>query len=293
LAAVAAGLAASALAQRSAALSFVSAGPAVVAPRGRMDVTVRITNTSSVAWEPLATPTDCDFLISYLVSMSQACPTYPSPSVPSNWGKKALFLFVYPMGLGRPWADTDLWWGQIELPGVVQPGATVVVSGHFAAPMPPGDYVVGPVITEFGCCNFTDRVLHSAQDGYDRSPHFPFRVAADTTPPSLILSGLLAGACEIWPPNNKMVEAGSLRAVDSQNAIANFSVNVTSNDPGTAPGDIEVATGADGAKLVRLRASRSGAFGDRIYTIAAVAADTAGNTQTQTLTCRVKHDQGK
>jgi hypothetical protein len=68
-------------------------------------------------------------------------------------------------------------------------------------------------------------------------------------------------------------------------------VRVTSNEPenGTGDGDLAPDVVISGG-TVQVRAERAGRGTGRIYTITATATDLAGNTATQTATCKVPHD---
>jgi hypothetical protein len=284
-------LAASAMAQYNAELKVLSAGPSGVAPKGRIDYQIRLTNLSGVRWEPIPPVWDCREMFPATKDLYEACPSFPSPTNNPAWGLIALNLFAYPMDAPNPVDNLAVWSVQLPLPGPVDPGETTIITGYFMAPDVPGRYILGPTLTRWGYCNFTSRVLNSAQDGFELSDHWEFRVGSDTTPPALSISGSLASSCSIWPLDGKMKEVGVIRASDTENSIAGLDIKVSSSDPGFTSGDVEVRSPSTDLRILYLRASRSGFLPGRTYSIEVQAMDTAGNKNVTNLSCTVPHDQ--
>jgi hypothetical protein len=120
------------------------------------------------------------------------------------------------------------------------------------------------------------------------------RASVDATPP--VISGMPAPGCTLWPPNNAMVQVGTVSAVDSGSGVVpdSFRVTGTSNersDPNVP--DILISGDALGGFVVSLRAARLGNGSGRVYTLTATVKDRAGNAATSTATCTVPHDLGK
>jgi hypothetical protein len=113
-------------------------------------------------------------------------------------------------------------------------------------------------------------------------------VRIDQTPPTVI--GLPSN-CSLWPPDHRLVQVASASASDALSGTTGAPVvKATSNEPeagtdGDLAPDVVISNGT-----VQLRAERAGNGTGRVYTIIATAADLAGNTVTQTATCRVPHD---
>jgi hypothetical protein len=120
-----------------------------------------------------------------------------------------------------------------------------------------------------------------------------FRVTVvDTTPPAI--RSVAASPAELWPPNHAMVPV-TLTA-DVQDAVGVAStriVDVASTDPGNGKGDGDTAVdwNVTGDLTIDLRAERSGAGGDRTYTITIESRDAAGNSTRGTVTVLVPHDR--
>ncbi len=116
----------------------------------------------------------------------------------------------------------------------------------------------------------------------------------DTIPPTI--TGIKATPGSLWPPNHKMVTVKvDAQVVDLCGATTWRIVSVSSSEAVNGPGSGNTApdwqiTG----HTVKLRAERSGKTGPRIYTIAVVATDAAGNeSQPKTTTVTVPHDRGQ
>lgn len=116
-------------------------------------------------------------------------------------------------------------------------------------------------------------------------------VKIDKTPP--VISGLPGAGCSFFPPNDKLVDLGTVSATDAFSGVASFAVTGTSNEPSDpAEPDIVISGSNLGPQDVQIRAERLGAGNGRIYTITAVASDVAGNATTSAAMCVVPHDQG-
>ena len=107
-----------------------------------------------------------------------------------------------------------------------------------------------------------------------------------------VITGMPASTCNLWPPNNKMVEVATIRAVDATSGPVSFSVVVSSNEA-QAGKDPDIVISGDGLapRTVSLRASRLGTGTGRIYTVTATATDAAGNPAAATATCTVPLSQ--
>ena len=111
----------------------------------------------------------------------------------------------------------------------------------------------------------------------------------DDTPP--VISGAAASPSTLWPPNHSMVDVTvSYEAADNC-AILETRLSVSSNEPavGDAISDWEIVD----AHHVRLRAERSGLWGERIYTITITAKDVQGNLSSQNVSVSVPQSKGK
>jgi hypothetical protein len=117
-------------------------------------------------------------------------------------------------------------------------------------------------------------------------------VQLDKTPPSL--SGMPAAGCEIWPPNNKLVNVATVVAQNGLSGLSSFNTNVASSEP-AAPGQSDTVTTGTGLapRTISVRATRLGNGPGRTYTISASATDRAGNAATAVATCVVPHDRGQ
>jgi hypothetical protein len=116
-------------------------------------------------------------------------------------------------------------------------------------------------------------------------------VQLDKTPPSI--SGMPAAGCEIWPPNNKLLNVATVAAQDGLSGLSSFNASVESSEA-AAPGrpDTVIAGTGLAPRIISVRATRLGNGPGRTYTLSANAADRAGNVSTAVATCVVPHDQG-
>src|SRR5438034_411939 len=118
-------------------------------------------------------------------------------------------------------------------------------------------------------------------------------IKIDKTPP--VISGMPASGCTLWPPNHKLVQIAAVTAADAVAGLdrGSFKVTAASNEPSdsTEP-QIAITANDSGGFIVQLQADRSPSGNGRIYTLAATAADWAGNASTVTATCEVPHEKG-
>lgn len=111
-------------------------------------------------------------------------------------------------------------------------------------------------------------------------------IVVDNTPPAI--SGVRASPSILWPPNHDMVDVTvSYEATDSC-AILESWLSVSSNQPGNNP-DAEVVD----AHHVRLRATRPGRWGERLYTVTISAKDIHGNASSQNVIVVVPQSRGE
>jgi hypothetical protein len=118
-------------------------------------------------------------------------------------------------------------------------------------------------------------------------------VKIDKTAP--LISGMPAAGCILWPPNNQLVQVGTVAAADALSGVGIGGITVTgaSNEPSDpSDPDIVITPNRSGGYVVQLRAQRLGTGSGRIYTLKATATDLAGNMASATATCSVPHDQG-
>ena len=120
-------------------------------------------------------------------------------------------------------------------------------------------------------------------------------VQIDKTP--LVISGMPAPGCALWPPNHKLVAVTTVAAADALSGVVpvvpgSFQLTGTSNEPSDPNNpDVVIAPNSSGGFAVQLRAERLGSGTGRTYTLNATATDLAGNTATSTAVCVVPPDQ--
>jgi hypothetical protein len=113
-------------------------------------------------------------------------------------------------------------------------------------------------------------------------------IRMDRTAPAISMTGLLDGACELWPPNGLMTPVGEVSATDEVSGLADFDANAL--DEGSTD-STEVAVEGSTA-TVSLQATKAARGGTRTYTVTGGARDVAGNTGSRSKTCVVPHSQG-
>jgi hypothetical protein len=112
----------------------------------------------------------------------------------------------------------------------------------------------------------------------------------DTTAPDI--TSTIPSACQLWPPNHKMVGVGQITASD----IGGVTLDITAvsnepvNDAGDGNTEPDIVIGDDGT--VEFRAERAGTLNSRTYTVTATATDPSGNETVEIFSCVVPHDQG-
>jgi hypothetical protein len=113
---------------------------------------------------------------------------------------------------------------------------------------------------------------------------------------SPVISGMPPSGCKLWPPNQKLVQVGTVTVADALAGVAAGSLTVTgqSNEPNESINPtIVIQPDGSGGFVVQLQANRLASGGGRIYVVTATATDLAGNLASATSTCTVPHDQGK
>jgi len=102
-----------------------------------------------------------------------------------------------------------------------------------------------------------------------------------------IISAVAVTPSTLWPPNHDMVDVTVSFDITNSCALIETELSVKSNEPpdSRAKSDWEVVD----AHHVRLRAERSGASGDRLYTITISAKDVYGNVSSRDVTVGVPH----
>ena len=110
----------------------------------------------------------------------------------------------------------------------------------------------------------------------------------DNTPP--VIFRVAVSPSILWPPNHGMVDVTiDYEAADNCGILESW-LSVSSNQPGAgSSSDWEVVD----AHHVRLRAARSGRWGERLYTVTITANDIHGNMSTQNVTVRVPESVGQ
>jgi len=110
----------------------------------------------------------------------------------------------------------------------------------------------------------------------------------DNTPP--VISGATASPSMLWPPNHDMVDVMVTYEAADNCAILESWLSASSNQAGAgSSSDWEIVD----AHHVRLRAARSGRWGERLYTVTITAKDIHGNLSTQDVTVRVPRSKGE
>jgi hypothetical protein len=114
----------------------------------------------------------------------------------------------------------------------------------------------------------------------------------DVTAP--VLTDIVPNQSTLWPPNHKMKEVTlTYSASDNCGGIPSCITTVSSNEAANndlGDGNTEVDWEVVNAKLVRLRAERSGAGEGRVYTITVTCNDGNGNVTIKTTQVRIAHN---
>jgi len=125
----------------------------------------------------------------------------------------------------------------------------------------------------------------------DSEPNDVVITVVDTKPPEFSLT---VSPAVIWPPNHKMYEiTPSLTVSDECDALPDVSlVSIVMSEGDDTIGDghtsDDIQIGEDGS--IYLRAERSEAGSDRVYTITYQAVDDSGNTTVRSATVGIPHD---
>jgi hypothetical protein len=110
----------------------------------------------------------------------------------------------------------------------------------------------------------------------------------DNTPP--LISRVAASPSMLWPPNHGLVNVSVTYDAADNCGIGETWLSVNADQPGNGSASDWVIVDAH---HVRLRASRSGRWGQRVYTITISAKDNHGNLSTQNVTVAVPHSKGE
>ena len=110
----------------------------------------------------------------------------------------------------------------------------------------------------------------------------------DNTPP--VISRVAASPSMLWPPNHGLMDVRVTYDTGDNCGISETWLSVDANEPGSGGASDWVILDAH---HVRLRAARSGRWGQRVYTITISARDVHGNLSTQKVTVTVPHSNGK
>ena len=109
-------------------------------------------------------------------------------------------------------------------------------------------------------------------------PERSHTVRIDRTPPRI--AGL-PDACELWPPNHRMVHVAEVSASDDGGS------GLAALTAGATGGDVTVDGGS-----IWVRAEKAERGRERTYALTARATDVAGNAAEATAECVVPHSQG-
>ncbi len=153
-------------------------------------------------------------------------------------------------------------------------------------------YGATPTVTLEGGCPGEYVITLIVNNGIeDSEPNDVVITVVDTTPPEFSLS---VSPAVLWPPDHKMYEiTPSWTVSDECDAEPQVSiVDIVKSEGNDTIGDghtsDDIQIGDDGS--IYLRAERSGAGSDRVYTITCQAVDESGNTTVHSATVSIPHD---
>ncbi|MBM4137066.1 MAG: hypothetical protein FJ241_09605 [Nitrospira sp.] len=138
------------------------------------------------------------------------------------------------------------------------------------------------------------KITLTVSDGMETGTDTVNVTVSDTTPP--VIKNLTASPKILWPANHKMmpITVNASASDNCGNPLCKIS-SVSSNEPvnGLGDGDMSPDWKVTGNLALKLRAERSGKGSGRIYTIAVMCADAAGNSSSGNVNVNVPHDRGK
>jgi hypothetical protein len=142
------------------------------------------------------------------------------------------------------------------------------------------------IVTEEGA---NQEVIGVATDRAGNSTTIGVILNIDKTPPSI--AGL-PEECSLWPPNHKLIQVANVVITDELSGIDTSSIDAFSNEPESGPefGNATPDVMSSG-NIIKLRAERYSPEG-RVYDLAVMAMDRAGNVTKGNAVCIVPHDQG-
>jgi len=196
------------VAQDKAAITLLSGGPSSVAPRGRLDIRVRVQNTGTRRWSPIA----------------------------QTYQDSAFFVSV---GIIDP-ANTSNYTGSVlPLTREVAPGESIEINGSVNAPDRAGQYTVAMTMLLAGSYRFADNgTLNNAAAELTVPARFSITVASTPTP-TPNASGLTEGLVAYY----KEDVSGS-----HPDAVANVNGTVTGTVGFTSSGKIGGASVFSGSE---------------------------------------------
>lgn len=118
-------------------------------------------------------------------------------------------------------------------------------------------------------------------------------ITPDETAPTI--ASVTATPSSLWPANHQMVTVAITASVADACGATCRVTGVTSSaaGPGLGPHRGQPDWQVTGPLTLQLRAERSGAAGDRVYTVTVECVDGAGNASTRQVAVTVPHDHGR
>lgn len=164
-------------------ITVLNQSATTVPPGGRIEFTLRITNTGPETWTPAPYSA-----LEYSRPEGQVVHYFiPHPDTPLIIDPAHIGTFHLHLSLFEPsrsdyldrYAITFL-----PLPHVVYPGQSIIITDYVYAPMKPGRYHIATKLSLAGCCNFVSRVLHNPFEDYTLGAPIQFDVVSDATGPA-------------------------------------------------------------------------------------------------------------